>query len=205
MTVRRDEIQGDIVHVCDGIEEADNKLPNWWLWTFYLAIIFSILYWGYYHLFGVGDAPMASYLEDQKKVLARGANVEEEVLVTAAQDPAAVAQGEKLFVDNCAQCHLQNGSGDIGPNLTDEFWIHGGGPVDIYGTIYKGVLDKGMLAWGPTLGPGGVRQVTAYVMTLRNTNVPGKEPEGEKWVPGQEPSPAPTGKEGAAKASGTGG
>ncbi len=205
MTGRRDEIQGDIVHVCDGIEEADNKLPNWWLWTFYLAIIFSLLYWGYYELFGVGNSPLASYAEEQQKLLAKGANIEEETLVALAQDPLAVAEGRNLFADNCAQCHLENASGDIGPNLTDEYWLHGGSPVNIYGTIYHGVLDKGMPSWGPTLGPGGVKKVAAYVMTLRNTNVPGKDPQGEKWVPGQDSTTPQTGAGGSDESSAAGG
>jgi len=204
MTVRHDEIQGDIVHVCDGIEEADNKLPNWWLWTFYLAIIFALLYWSYYQLFGVGNSPMASYKVEQQKLLAKGATVKDEVLVALAQDPVVVAEGRAIFVDNCAQCHMENASGDIGPNLTDEYWIHGGAPTNIYSTIYNGVLDKGMLSWGPTLGPGGVKKVAAYVLTLRNTNVPGKEPQGEKWIPGQGTKAAPAGAGGAAPPPGTG-
>ena len=188
---RRDEIQGDIVHVCDGIEEADNKLPHWWLWTFYLAIIFALLYWAYYHLFGVGDTPLADYEVERAQLVARGAEVDEEALVALAQDPLAVEEGRTIFVESCAQCHLANASGDIGPNLTDEYWLHGGAPKDVYRTIYKGFLEKGMPEWGPTLGPGGVRKVTAYVMTLRNTHVPGKAPQGDKWTPEEEPEAAP--------------
>ena len=89
-----------------------------WLKRFLLVAWLPLLYWGFYHLVGVGDQPLASYQDEQKKVLARGANVEEAALITMAQDPAAVAQGQSLFVDNCAQCHEKNASGNIGPNAT---------------------------------------------------------------------------------------
>jgi cytochrome c oxidase cbb3-type subunit 3 len=134
---------------------------------------------------------MAAYEEEQKKVLARGATVDDSAIVTLAQDPAAIAEGKRIFVDNCAQCHKADASGDIGPNLTDEFWLHGGSAGNIYTVVYEGVLDKGMLAWGSTLGPGGVKQVSAYVLTLRNTNVAGKAPQGEKWTPPPAGSGAP--------------
>ncbi|MCB1149993.1 c-type cytochrome, partial [bacterium] len=93
--------------------------------------------------------------------------------------PSRVEQGREIFQTYCVVCHLEQGQGLVGPNLTDRFWIHGGKPMDIYNTVTNGVLDKGMAAWGNQLGPTRVQAVVAYVLTLRNTNVPGKDPQGD--------------------------
>lgn len=181
---RTDAIQGEIVHEYDGIEEADNELPLWWLLTFYGAIAFSVLYWFYYHEFEVGASPMAAYATELQERAASGGEVSEELLVAMAQDPNAVGAGRTLFASHCQVCHEAKGQGNIGPNLTDPFWIHGGAPVSIHDTIESGVAAQGMPAWGPTLGGNGVNQLTAFLLSIRNSNVPGKAPQGERWTPG---------------------
>jgi len=92
---------------------------------------------------------------------------------------AALGLGQQAFAANCVACHEAQGQGKIGPNLTDAAWLHGGSPLEIFRTIRDGVPAKGMPSWGPALGRTGVAQVTAFVLSLRNKNIPGKAPEGE--------------------------
>lgn len=192
---RVDEIQGEILHVYDGIEEADNELPNWWLWTFYGAIVFSVFYWFAYHEFESVPLPGEAYaIELQQR---SGGEVSEELLVAMAGNPDAIAAGQALYATNCAICHKERGEGNIGPNLTDEFWIRGGGPIQIHDTIANGSLQAGMPAWAGPLGAEKVQQLTAFVLSIQDTNIAGKEPQGERWVPGGAPTggspdPAPT-------------
>ena len=163
----------------DGIQEADNELPLWWLWTFYAAIIFGIGYWFYYEEFEIAPGPQASYFAEKAAMAAKaGKDPTPEALLAAIGTPA-MAQGKEIFASTCVACHLEKGQGKIGPNLTDNAWIHGGDPVAIYRTIRDGVPSKGMPAWGPALGALSVQQVSSYVLSMRNTNVPGKAPEGE--------------------------
>ncbi len=179
---RTDAIQGEIVHVYDGIEEADNELPTWWLWTFYGAIAFAVFYWFAYHELKAFPLPREAY-EARLQAQGAGAEVTEDMLSAMASNPDAVAAGADIFQQNCAVCHKERGEGNIGPNLTDAFWIHGGTATDIYHTIHDGVLQAGMPAWGQTLGAEAVQKVTAFVLSIRDTNVPGKEPQGDRWVP----------------------
>lgn len=181
---RVDEIQGEIIHVYDGIEEADNELPTWWLMTFYGAIAFSMVYWVVYHELHAAELPSEAYASALAERAGDGEEVSEGFLLALLGDPAAVSSGQELFVENCAVCHMAGGQGNIGPNLTDPNWIHGGAPTDIYSSIYHGQLQNGMPAWGPTLGGQSVQRIAAYVLSIRDTNVAGKEPEGEVWVPG---------------------
>jgi cytochrome c oxidase cbb3-type subunit 3 len=184
-TTRTDDIQGRIVHEYDGIEEADNELPRWWLAIFYLSLLFALGYWFYYHEFNVGLGTAAAYQRDQAELEAsrpKGPQgLSDEQIRTWQQDAALVSEGALLFKTNCLACHGEKGEGKIGANLTDVHWIHGGNPVAIHQTIVEGVVAKGMLAWGPILGPDGVQKVTAFVLSIRNSNVPGKPAEGEKY------------------------
>lgn len=170
-------------HTFDGIQEFDNRLPNWWLWTLYLACIFSVVYWVWYHTIGFGDHPSEAYVQEQQAAVARleaqlAANpVTEESLLKLAKEPAFVAEGEKIFKDpaKCALCHKPDGSGLVGPNLTDDLWIYGGKPMDVYTTILKG-RPRGMQAY-ESFGTGFVQRAAAYVLSIKNTNLPGKPPE----------------------------
>jgi cytochrome c oxidase cbb3-type subunit III len=181
---RTDEIQGEIVHVYDGIEEADNQLPLWWLFTFYFAIAFATLYWFYYHEFEISPGPADAYAAEVSARANRGGTVSAEMLDALARSTSEVGEGRSVFTAQCAVCHGARGEGNIGPNLTDDAWIHGGSPMEIHTTIAEGVMDKGMPSWGASLGPEAVRRATAYVLSLRNTNVPGKPAQGTPFVPG---------------------
>ena len=183
-----DPTETKVIHEVDGIEEYDNKLPNWWLYVLYGSILFAFGYWFIYQTSGFGDLPSAEYQTEMDKAAAaeavkiKAAGVMTPATLAAlAKDKGTVAQGKQVFAQTCAACHRQDGGGVVGPNLTDEFWLHGAAPDKIYGTIVKGVPDKGMPAWGPQLGMDRVQAVTAYVISIRGTNVPGgKAPQGDR-------------------------
>lgn len=186
---KHDPIQGKIVHEYDGILEADNGLP-WWLTLLFLGTTaFAVLYWFYYQEFEIGSTPLQSYAVAVEQKAAKGGVVTEELLIAMKERPDVVATGRQLYGSNCAPCHGDRGQGTIGPNLTDSSWLHGGGELEIHAVVRDGFAAKGMPAWGPILGPQGVQQVTAFILTLRDTNVPGKPPQGEMWSPGKKSNP----------------
>lgn len=176
-----------VVHVYDGIEECDNALPRWWLWIFFGTIGFGAAYWLSAESFKTTASPRAAYQAEMDRVAAEEAqkmkalgSVSDDSLVALAKDGKSLEDGKTVFTTTCAPCHAATGGGGIGPNLTDEFWMHGGAPTKIYGTIRDGVVAKGMPAWGGSLGEERVRLVSAYVLTLKNTKAPGgKAPQGE--------------------------
>ncbi len=184
---RTDEIQGEILHVYDDIEEADNNLPVWWLLTFYGAIAFGLVYWFYYHEYGIGKLQPERYADAVAAAEAERSVVTDESLDALALDETAVASGKEIFVTQCAACHDQGqGRVGLGSNLTDEYWVRGGAPTDIHAVVSKGIPEKGMPPWAPILGDEGVSQVVAYVLTLRNTNLEGGKPVEENakiWKP----------------------
>lgn len=186
---RTDDIQGEIIHEYDGIEEADNHLPNWWLATFYGAILFSVFYWFYYHEYEIGptttEAYAAAIAEEGSGDLAS-----ESELVAMADDGAAVQAGQEVYATTCAACHGDQAQGVIGPNLTDDHWLHGGAAAEIYGNVREGITpdqaliegSAGMPGWGGQLGETRVRNVVAYILSIRNTNIDGREPEGDVYA-----------------------
>jgi len=174
-------------HAHDGIEEYDNQLPNWWLWILYGSIVFSVGYWLVFETMDMVPNPEGRYALEMEEAaraelerMAEAGTSNESLRLTATLGDR-VAEGQQIFMKHCVACHAESAQGNIGPNLTDQYWIHGGEPMDLHGTVMNGVLDKGMTAWGRQLGPRRVESVVAYVLTLRNTNVPGKEAQGELY------------------------
>jgi cytochrome c oxidase cbb3-type subunit 3 len=183
-------------HDFDGIQEYDNRLPNWWLWTLWGTILFSLAYWLVFHTYEVARLPVAAYeqeMESSGSSLAdlslRGLTAED--LEAMAADPSKLAEGKDLWVKNCQVCHLEQGQGLVGPNLTDDYWVHGGDALSIHNTVVHGVVENGMAAWGRQLGPDRTDAVVAYMLTLRGTHIEGKAPEGELWVPEGAAEPEP--------------
>ncbi|MEI8255873.1 MAG: cbb3-type cytochrome c oxidase N-terminal domain-containing protein [Deltaproteobacteria bacterium] len=175
------------IHEYDDIKECDNLLPRWWLYTLYATIVFAFGYWFHYEVFKTGARQMDLYNEDvQAQAAAESARVRAAGVMTPAallafsRDAAIVSRGQQVFRTNCVTCHAANAGGLVGPNLTDEFWIHGGNPDQIYATITDGVRGRAMAAWGPQIGIENVQAVTAYLLTIRNTHVTGRPPEGER-------------------------
>lgn len=169
--------------VFDGIEEEDNHLPTWWLVTLFVTIVFAFGYWFVFHSTTWLDTPNAEYAKEAaaaKAKLALQNPVSNESLWELAKSPAHVEEGKKTFTTICAACHKPDGSGSVGPNLTDRYWIHGNDPTSIHGAVMNGFQDKGMPPWGAQLGPQRTRDVVAYVLSIRNSNAPnGKPPQGE--------------------------
>jgi cytochrome c oxidase cbb3-type subunit 3 len=171
-----------VKHVFDGIEEHDNRLPNWWLGILWVSIVFAFGYWFYYQPSKLGPDQKAAYdaeVAENARRQSESSPLDDNALLALAKNPTVVSQGRQTFEQNCVACHGAQAQGVIGPNLTDKFWLHGGKPMEIHKTISDGVLAKGMPSWRPTLGPDRVKQLAVYVLSLRNTNVPGKEPQGE--------------------------
>ncbi|MFM2207850.1 MAG: hypothetical protein RL213_1825 [Bacteroidota bacterium] len=176
-------------HDYDGIRELDNQLPPWWKYGFYLTIVFGVFYLFGYHLAGTGKLQVQEYDEQMAEAAAR----KEEMMkhnaefvtaenVTVLSDAVLVAEGKGIFEKNCAACHKSDGGGNVGPNLTDDFWIHGGGIGNIFRTVTEGVPAKGMISWKSQLSPKQIQEVSSYVLTLHGTNPSGaKEPQGDLW------------------------
>ncbi|MBP9674646.1 MAG: c-type cytochrome [Bacteriovoracaceae bacterium] len=173
-------------HEYDGIQELDHPLPSWWIATFVLTVLFSIPYFIYY-VGGFGP----SLLETHEKEMASIQEIREsykkksetfDVVQYEKFKPSAKVAGAVIFEENCLPCHKADGTGDIGPNLTDAYWIHGSGtPADLYKTVYHGVEALGMPVWSETLSPEDIYRVVAYVHEfIKDKNLPGKEPQGNK-------------------------
>jgi cytochrome c oxidase cbb3-type subunit 3 len=178
---RVDAIQGEIVHEYDGIEEADNELPLWWVAVFIGTVIFGSAYYFVYEKFHVQPSPAEELAVIAAARAKNTGSYSDTDLLALVSDAKAVNAGKLAYTTNCIACHGAKGEGNIGPNLTDPQWLHGGAPNSIWITVRDGVPAKGMPTWGAILGPQGVRDVTAYVLSLRNSNVPGKPPQGEAY------------------------
>jgi cytochrome c oxidase cbb3-type subunit 3 len=168
-------------HEIDGIRELDNKLPRWWVWLFYFTIIFAAVYMVYYHVLGAGDLMLAEYNKEMKagEAIKGAAMAKFEADIGTLQpskDPEVLARGKKTFLTLCAPCHRADGGGLVGPNLTDEYWIHGSKFSDNVTTIWNGVPAKGMITWKNTLKPKEVYEVASYIYTLRGTHPPNPKP-----------------------------
>ncbi len=173
-----------VVHEVDGIQELDNNLPNWWLATFFLTIVFGIGYYYYYEVFDGEPSARAYRRELAERMAAQGqsAPVTADMLEDLSHDGVKMGESAALFTSTCASCHGPGGGGTVGPNLTDNFWLHGGSPEKIYASIRDGYPTKGMPEWGKQLGEAKIPMLTAYVLNLRGTNVAGgKAPQGEKF------------------------
>ena len=185
-------------HDYDGIHELDNDLPPWWVWGFYITIGWAVIYTIFFFVTGSipnsGDEYANEMATEQAKVdayLAAIGGAVDENNVVLLTDAAALEAGAKIFKDNCVACHLADGGGLVGPNLTDEYWIHGGSIVDVFSTIKYGVPAKGMIPWEDQLGPVAMQQVASYVLSLQGiTPATPKAPEGEKYVPEDASVPA---------------
>ncbi len=186
------EEEGEIIldHNYDGIRELDNKLPPWWVYLFYVTILFSVVYMARYHIFDGNDqqteyelemAAAREAVEEYKRTARDLVDASTVELLTGGED---IEAGRTLFEGNCAVCHKIDGGGSIGPNLTDDYWILGGGIRNVFNTISEGGRDgKGMVAWKTNLKPVEIAQVASYVINLHGANPPdAKAPEGDLWV-----------------------
>jgi len=175
-------------HDADGIRELDNLLPRWWVWLFYLTTIFAIVYMGYYHVFKAGDLQAAEYTREAKagdEIKTAALTKFESTLGTLepSKDGGVLAKGQQIFLQMCAPCHRPDGGGLVGPNLTDDYWIHGSNYLDNLKTIINGVPEKGMLTWRGVLKPNEIQCVASYIYTLRGTHPPNPKPREDQAGP----------------------
>lgn len=177
-------------HNYDGIKELDNSLPPWWLYGFYVTIIFSLVYMVNYHAGGSGKSSAEEYMEEQRLAEAlrlskqdANAAVIDVNTVQYKTDEASLAAGKKIYAANCETCHGVKGEGLAGPNLTDAYWLHGGGIKNIFKTIHDGVPGKAMVRWAGILKPQEIENVASYVWSMQANPVKGREPEGELYKP----------------------
>ncbi|HUC84051.1 MAG TPA: cbb3-type cytochrome c oxidase N-terminal domain-containing protein, partial [Candidatus Acidoferrales bacterium] len=165
----------------------DNNLPRWWVWLFYITIIFSVVYMVYYHVAKAGDLSEAEYKKEMKAGAALKANAMGRFeanmsTLTPSSDAAVLDAGHQIYAKLCAPCHRLDGGGLVGPNLTDNYWIHGSNYVDTVKVIWDGVPAKGMITWKTMLKPEEVQSVASYIYTLRGAKLssPGKPPENQQ-------------------------
>jgi cytochrome c oxidase cbb3-type subunit 3 len=179
-------------HNYDGIKELDNHLPPWWKALFYGAIVWGIIYFLAYHVFnsfplskGEYDNEVAYANAEMQKIKAANPGPKiDEATVTATTDAADLANGKSTFLNTCSSCHRKDGGGDIGPNLTDEYWKHGGDIKNLFHVVTNGVTGTNMVAWGAVMSPESIRNVASYVLTLQGSKPANpKKPEGDLYKP----------------------
>lgn len=175
----------------DGIKELDNPTPPWFNFIFYTTILVGILYLLNYHVFKSGQLQDEEYTtevaESKAEVaayLAKAGNLIDENSVTLLTDKAALSNGEKMYQEKCAVCHVNDGGGAVGPNLTDAYWIHGGDVKSIFKTIKYGVVAKGMIAWQNTFNGKQMQELASYVKSLQGTT-PAKSKEAQGVLEGE--------------------
>ena len=182
----KDVLRG-LEHDFDGIQEYDNDLPGWWVTLFLVSIGFAACYLLYFHTPLFQGPSLAETYKNERTAFAQKLASQEEKAAGQAQeqvaqlksDPALAAQGKVVFASVCAPCHRPDGGGSVGPNLTDNYWIHGANIAAVLKVINEGILDKGMPAWKAVLGREKVLQAAAYIWSIQGSNPPQpKAPQG---------------------------
>lgn len=184
------EADVELNHNYDGIRELDNVLPPWWVYLFYATILFGGIYLVRFHILGdytqeeefVTEMQIARAEVEKYKLTAP--DLMDKNKVTLLTDATSIAKGKELYTTNCVACHKADGGGAIGPNLTDEHWIMGGGIKNVFNTIMEGGREgKGMVAWKTTIKPSDIQKIASYILTLQGTSPKeAKAPEGNKWL-----------------------
>ncbi len=178
-------------HSYDGISEYDNQLPRWWVNKFLLTIVFAAGYFYWYHIDDGGRGLIESFDRSQKTEAIQKAlqtpstpELSEDQLMAMVSQESVLKSGAEIFKSRCVSCHGSEGEGIVGPNLTDDYWIHGGRMTEIVATITNGVPAKGMVPWKSMLSADEIHQVAAFVKSLRGQKVKNpKAPEGTLVTP----------------------
>lgn len=195
------EQEADVMldHNYDGIRELDNVLPPWWVYLFYGTIIFAAVYLVRFHI--AGDYNQSQEFQTEMKeaqaavdaYMKTAPDMMSKDKVTLLTDAPSIAAGKALYQTNCIACHRADGGGQIGPNLTDQYWINGGGIKNVFNTIMEGGRDgKGMVAWKASIKPSDIQKVSSYVLSLQGSNPKEPKPteaEAKEW---KEEGAAPT-------------
>ena len=182
----------DTGHDFDGIRELDNHLPPWWKGLFYACIVWGVVYMIMYHVTDSFPLQQGEYqaeiaqADEHARILkaSQPAEAIDESTLEYNADEVMITRGRAVFTsNNCGSCHRADAGGNtIGPNLTDEYWLHGGSISDVFNTVNKGVIEKGMPAWGKVMSPKDVRDVAFYIMSLKGSNpADAKQPQGDLY------------------------
>lgn len=190
----KEEEERDLLmhHEYDGIRELDNVLPPWWVWLFYGTIAWGVLYLVNMHVTQSWNDSHEEYIAEMEQAkadvaafVARAGAAVDENTVTVTTDAGALAGAKETFVTYCAACHGADGAGaetSVGPNLTDAYWLHGGGIKEVFKTIKYGVPEKGMISWKSQLKPNEIQAIASYILSLQGTGGPTqKAPQGDLW------------------------
>lgn len=170
-------------HEYDGIQELDNELPSWWKWLFILTIVFSIIYLVRLWVFRADDLIQRKEF-DKEMANVRTAPASTEVFeLKLLEDGNSLANGKDTWLKICAVCHLADGGGLVGPNMTDNYWIHGNTVEDLYNITTAGVIEKGMIAYKDQLSQRQRLEVVSYILVELHGSTPAtaKEPQGELY------------------------
>lgn len=178
-------------HNYDGIRELDNRMPPWLQYIFIASVSTAVIYLFVFHVYHFGKLPKEEYAaelqqaEIQKTMLLQTAAAAiDESNVKLLTDAASLASGKKIFISRCSPCHGQLGEGGVGPNLTDEFWLHGGSVGEVFKTVRYGVPAKGMVSWTGILKAEEMQTVSGFILSLQGSNPPNqKAPQGDKYIP----------------------
>ncbi|MEO5998228.1 MAG: cbb3-type cytochrome c oxidase N-terminal domain-containing protein [Chitinophagaceae bacterium] len=188
------EYEIELDHSYDGIKELDNRLPPWWLYGFYISILFAAVYLWRANISHAAPSPLEEYAAQVREAdiektayLANAANNIDETTVVLITDKGELESGKNVYEANCSPCHGKLAEGVVGPNLTDNYWLHGGNLQEIFKTIKYGVAEKGMRSWKDEFSPKQLAQLTSYIIKLQGTNPPNaKEKQGELYVENKE-------------------
>lgn len=178
-----EELSLELDHEYDGIRELDNRLPPWWLYGFYCTILFSCVYLWRYHVSHSAPLSGEEYAIEMKQAeiqkaayLKKAANNIDETSVKLLTGEADLAAGKVVFQATCFACHGKSGEGGVGPNLTDEYWLHGGSIQEVFKTIKYGWPEKGMKSWKDDYSPSQLAQIASYVKSLVGTHPANPKP-----------------------------
>jgi cytochrome c oxidase cbb3-type subunit 3 len=181
----------------DGIRELDNRVPPWFNYLFYGSMVFAAAYMLNFHVLKSSKLPFGEYQEEliaaslQRQIMIASQGSIDESKLAALTSPAELRSGMENFKKYCVSCHGQEGGGIVGPNLTDQYWLHGGGIKNVYTTIKMGVPAKGMISWQLVFSPKQIQEIASYVLSLQGSNpIGGKKPDGTLWVEKDSPSGA---------------
>lgn len=173
-------------HDYDGIRELDNALPPWWKWLFYLTIIFAVVYLIRIFVFKADDLIQEQEYANEMKFVEQANPAATEAAafeIVVLNDEASLTSGAETWAKICAVCHLADGGGLVGPNMTDNFWIHGNTVEDLFNVVTNGVIEKGMIPYKDQLSEQKRLEVISYVLVKLQGTTPAnpKPPQGEEY------------------------
>lgn len=170
-------------HEYDGIKELDNDMPSWWVWLFIITIVFSLIYLVRLWVFRADDLLQEKEFQKEMAAAPKASKPIEEMAMALLEDDLSLSNGKETWTKICSVCHLVDGGGLVGPNMTDKYWIHGNTVEDLFAVLTNGVIEKGMISYKDQLSPRQRLEVISYIMLRLQGTTPAnpKEPQGELY------------------------